>query len=70
MGARRVRCPGAGRTAGGPRSDAGVLELAVALKKEKPERTAAQVTRILAARLGAGQVPSVRTIQRLSSGWS
>jgi len=47
-----------------PRSDAGVLELAVALKKEKPERTAAQVTRILAARLGAGQVPSVRTIQR------
>ncbi len=43
-----------------PRTSAGVLELAVALKKEKPERTAAQVHRILAARLGAGQVPSVR----------
>src|SRR5260370_964215 len=47
-----------------PRTSAGVLELAVALKKEKPERTAAQVHRVLAARLGAGQVPSVRTIQR------
>lgn len=47
-----------------PRTSAGVLELAVALKKEKPERTAAQVHRILAARLGGGQVPSVRTIQR------
>jgi putative transposase len=47
-----------------PRTSAGVLELAVALKKEKPARTAAQVHRILAARLGAGQVPSVRTIQR------
>jgi len=47
-----------------PRTGAGVLELAVALKKEKPERTAAQVTRILAARLAAGQVPSARTIQR------
>ena len=47
-----------------PRTGAGVLELAVALKKEKPERTAAQVTRVLAARLAAGQVPSVRTIQR------
>lgn len=47
-----------------PRTSAGLLELAVALKKEKPERTAAQVHRVLAARLGAGQVPSVRTIQR------
>jgi len=47
-----------------PRTSAGVLELAVALKKEKPARTAAQVHRILAARLSAGQVPSVRTIQR------
>ena len=47
-----------------PRTSAGVLELAVALKKEKPERTAAQVHRVLAARLGAGGVPSVRTIQR------
>ena len=47
-----------------PRTSAGLLELAVALKKEKPERTAAQVHRVLAVRLGAGQVPSVRTIQR------
>ena len=39
-----------------PRTSAGVLELAVALKKEKPERTAAQVHRVLAARLGAGEV--------------
>ena len=47
-----------------PRTSAGVLELAVALKKEKPQRTAAQVHRILVMRLPAGQVPSVRTIQR------
>jgi putative transposase len=47
-----------------PRSDAGVLELAVALKKEKPARSAAQVHRILTARLPAGQAPSVRTVQR------
>jgi len=54
--------PGARQVA--PRTGAAVLELAVALKKEKPARTAAQVHRILAARLAAGQVPSVRTIQR------
>ena len=47
-----------------PRSDAGVLELAVALKKEKPARSAAQVHRILTAGLPAGQAPSVRTVQR------
>ena len=47
-----------------PRASAGVLELAVALKKGNQARTAAQVHRILAARLGAGQVPWVRTIQR------
>ena len=47
-----------------PRTSAGVLELAVALKKEKPQRTAAQVHRILVMRLPAGQVPSARTIQR------
>jgi hypothetical protein len=38
-----------------------VLALAVALKKENPDRTAAQVTRILAAQSGA---PTERTIQR------
>ena len=47
-----------------PRSDAGVLELAVALKKENPKRSAAQVHQILVMRLPAGLVPSVRTIQR------
>ena len=46
-----------------PRSSAAVLELAAALKKEKPARSAAQARRILAARM-PGQVPSVRTIQR------
>jgi len=46
-----------------PRTGAGVLELAVALKKEKPDRSAAQVHRILAMRL-PGQVPTARTIQR------
>jgi len=46
-----------------PRTGAGVLELAVALKKEKPDRSAAQVHRILAMRM-PGQVPTARTIQR------
>jgi putative transposase len=45
-----------------PRSDAEVLALAVALKKENPQRTAAQVRRVLAAR--GGPVPSERTLQR------
>jgi putative transposase len=44
------------------RTPAEVLELAVALKKENPERTAAQVTRILRAQ--AGWAPSGRTLQR------
>ena len=39
-----------------------VLELAAALKREKPARTAAQVVRIL--RKHAGGAPSVRTVQR------
>jgi putative transposase len=47
-----------------PRADAGVLELAVALKKEKPARSAAQVHRILTAQLPDGQAPCLRTIQR------
>ncbi len=45
-----------------PRTDADVLELAVALKKENPQRTAAQIHRILLAR--GGPVPSERTLQR------
>ena len=44
------------------RTDAAVLELAAGLKREKPERTAAQVMRIL--RTTCGWSPSVRTLQR------
>ena len=44
------------------RTPAEVLELAAALKKENPQRTAAQVTRILRAQ--AGWAPSDRTVQR------
>ncbi len=45
-----------------PRTDADVVELAVGLKMENPARTAAQVRRILAVRLG--WAPSERAIQR------
>ncbi len=45
-----------------PRTPAEVLELAVALKREKPGRTATQITRIL--RMQAGWAPSDRTLQR------
>ena len=45
-----------------PRTPAEVLELAAALKREKPERTAAQVARVLRAQ--AGWAPSERTLQR------
>jgi putative transposase len=45
-----------------PRTPAEVLELAVALKREKPARTATQITRIL--RMQAGWAPSDRTLQR------
>jgi putative transposase len=44
------------------RTPAEVLELAVALKREKPARTAVQITRILRAQ--AGWAPSDRTLQR------
>ncbi|MDT3446959.1 DDE-type integrase/transposase/recombinase [Pseudofrankia sp. BMG5.37] len=44
------------------RTAADTLALAVALKRENPERTAAQVRRILAAQLGAA--PALRTLQR------
>lgn len=48
------------------RSAGDLLTLAAALKRENPERTAAQVARILAAQPGAaGRVPSDRTLQRL-----
>ena len=47
---------------GVPRTPAGLLELAVALKREAPERTAAQIARIISEREGTG--PSERTIQR------
>jgi putative transposase len=45
-----------------PRTDADVVGLAVGLKMENPQRTAAQVRRILIAR--AGWAPSERAIQR------
>ena len=46
-----------------PRTPAEVLELAAALKRENPARTAAQVQRILQAT--SGWAPSDRTLQRL-----
>jgi len=47
-----------------PRTDSEVVDLAAGLKMENPARTAAQVRRILAARLGPAHVPSERAIQR------
>jgi putative transposase len=47
---------------GVPRTPAGVLDLAVALKREAPERTAALVVRVIAE--SEGQAPSVSTVQR------
>lgn len=47
---------------GVPRTAARLLELAVALKREAPERTAAQIVRIIREREGTG--PAERTIQR------
>jgi putative transposase len=44
------------------RTPAEVMELAVALKRENPERTAVQITRILRAQ--SGWSPSERTLQR------
>jgi putative transposase len=46
-----------------PRTPGEVLELAAALKRERPERTAAQVQRILRAQ--SGWAPCDRTLQRL-----
>lgn len=45
-----------------PRTAAAVLELAAALKRERPARTAAQIVRIIAQQ--QGWAPSVRTLQR------
>ncbi len=45
-----------------PRTPAEVLAVATALKRERPERTASQVTRILRAQ--SGWAPSERTLQR------
>jgi len=48
-----------------PRTDPAVLELAAALKREVPARTAAQVAAILAAHAGPdSSAPSARTLQR------
>jgi putative transposase len=47
---------------GVPRTPVGLLDLAVALKREAPERTAAQIVRIILEREGSG--PAERTIQR------
>lgn len=46
-----------------PATAAAVLDLAVKLKRETPERTAAQVAAVIAA--AEGSAPSERTIQRL-----
>ena len=46
------------------RTPAGMLELAFALKRERPERTAAQVREIMLATAGEGDhVPGLRTLQ-------
>ena len=46
----------------GPRLPVEVIEMAVALKRENPDRTAAQVRRILRAQMG--WAPGERTLQR------
>ena len=57
---RRAWCPTPRR--GRPRTPAEVLDLAAALKREVPDRTAAQVAAILRAH--AGWAPDERTLQR------
>src|SRR5664279_2320592 len=59
----RCGSPGPAWTAGSG-TTASVLELAVALKTEPPDRTAAQVAVVLAAH--GAFTPSARTLQRLS----
>ena len=52
------------RRVAGPRTCGQVLDLAEALKRENPARTAAQVTAIMAAQDSGRKAPSVRTVQR------
>jgi len=52
-----------GEKAPGPRTDPALLDLAAALKRENPARTAAQVARILTASVGLS--PSESTLLRL-----
>jgi putative transposase len=59
---RRVRRTGARTAQGDPEDPAEVLELAAALKRENPGRTAAQIQRIL--RTTQGWSPTDRTLQR------
>lgn len=47
-----------------PRTPAELLELAFQLKRERPERTAAQVHEIMLATAGDGLVPGLRTLQK------
>ena len=47
-----------------PRTAAGMLELAFQLKRERPERTAAQVREIMLTACGDGPVLGLRTLQR------
>jgi putative transposase len=46
-----------------PRTPAEMLELAFSLKRERPERTAAQVREIMLAAAGDSPVPGLRTLQ-------
>ncbi len=46
-----------------PRTPAQTLELAFELKRERPERTAAQVREIMLAAAGGESVPGLRTLQ-------
>lgn len=46
-----------------PRTATEMLELAFALKRERPERTAAQVREIMLATAAGGSVPGLRTVQ-------
>lgn len=52
----------------GPRSDAGLLDLAVRCKRENPARTAVHIVELITTDLGSGRerraVPSARTVQR------
>lgn len=55
--------PAARRDAGVPRTDAGIVELAVALRREAPARSAAHIAQIVARTRGVEV--SARTLQRI-----